>query len=72
MMEEEPKVICEWTKRQKCDSAYINLYNKLLKKYTKLQSELEDYKQLLSIYKSIFEDMKGGENDDKRGHDIIK
>lgn len=65
MEEEIVKVECEWSKRKKCDSAYIHLYNELLKKYTKLKAELEEYKQLVNIYRTIMDDsietLKGGE-----------
>lgn len=61
----EPTIVCDVNKRRKCDSAYISLYNKLLKDYTKLKAENEELKQLVSIYKEIMNDsidtLKGGE-----------
>lgn len=61
----EPNIICEVNKRRKCDSAYISLYNKLLKDFTKLKAENEELKQLVSIYKEIMDEsidtLKGGE-----------
>lgn len=64
----EPKVICEWEKRKKCDSYYIKLYNELEKKYVKLLTEYTSTKELLKLYKEIFNDLlvqlKGGEHDE--------
>lgn len=75
-LESEPFVICEYEKRKKCDSFYAKLYNDLMKKYTKLQSELEDYKSLLRIYQDIVRDsideLEGGEKDERKRHSIIK
>lgn len=68
--EEVLKIECDVNKRRKCDSAYINLYNKLLKDYTKLKAEYEELKQLLIIYKDIMDEsiitLKGGETNGKK------
>ena len=57
---QEPHEICNIDKRRKCDSYYIQLYNKLkghyiklLKEYSDCKEELETYKQLLSVYKEV-------------------
>lgn len=61
----EPTIVCDVNKRRKCDSAYISLYNKLLKDFTKLKAENEELKQLVNIYKEIMDEsidtLKGGE-----------
>lgn len=75
-LEKEPFIICECEKRKKCDSFYLKLYNDLMKKYTKLQSELEDYKSLLRIYQGIVRDsidkLEGGENNERKRYSTIK
>lgn len=74
--EEVLKIECDVNKRRKCDSAYIHLYNKLMKDYMKLKTELEEYKQLCSIYKEILDEsvdyLKGGEKDGQTRNGIIK
>lgn len=69
MEEEILKVECPVDKRRKCDSGYIKLYNELLKKYKKVCKELDDYKKLVSIYKTIMDEsidkLKGGETNEK-------
>lgn len=34
------KEVCDWDKRKKCDSLYIEMYNNALKKIEKLEQEL--------------------------------
>ena len=56
----EPITVCDVEKRRECDSYYIKLYNELKKMYEKeikrnleLREELENYKQLKTMYKEI-------------------
>lgn len=60
----EPKIFCEIEKRRKCDSYYIKLYNELKKMYEKevkrnleLKETIETYKQLLSVYQTVSEEI---------------
>lgn len=50
----EPITVCDVDKRRKCDSYYIKLYKELKKMYEKeVKEELENFKQLLTMYKEI-------------------
>ena len=42
----EPEVVCEWDKRQKCDSLYISQNKKLKVDNTKLKNEIDQLKRV--------------------------
>jgi len=46
---------CEYEKRKKCDSLYIEKYNRLLKKLDQLKKEKEEMEQ---NYKNIIQETK--------------
>lgn len=57
------KVVCDWDKRQKCDSFYIEKYNNLAKKvfkvlqYAKKNKEFNDSLKGTMLYEDVLNDI---------------
>lgn len=50
---------CEYAKRKKCDSLYIERYNKLLKENEELKRVLNEIKELVSNYERAEQILEG-------------